>query len=89
MRKVDPEKALKTLKAAHAFLAGPEIGAKQRACLGWCFGGGWSLQLAMAAPDLDAAVIYYGRLITDPKQLAGIGAPVLGMFGDRDSGIPP
>ena len=89
MRSVDADAALVTLKAAHAFLAGPKVGAKQRACIGWCFGGGWSLKLAMAAPDLDAAVIYYGRLVTEPKKLAGIGAPVLGIFADKDRGIPP
>lgn len=89
MGNVDADAALVTLKAAHAFLAGPQVGARQRACIGWCFGGGWSLKLAMAAPDLDAAVIYYGRLVTEPAKLAGIGAPVLGIFADQDRGIPP
>ena len=43
----------------------------------------------MAAPDLDAAVMYYGRMVSDPEQLRAIEAPVLGVFGDRDRGIPP
>ena len=90
MRNVDSEAAVKTLKAAHAFLASdPRVKAAKRACIGWCFGGGWSLRLAMAAPDLDAAVVYYGRLVTDAGQLAGIKAPILGVFGNQDRGIPP
>jgi len=90
MGKVDPAAAIKTLKAAHAFLAADSrVQAKKRACIGWCFGGGWSLRLAMAAPDLDAAVVYYGRLVTDAKALAGIKAPILGVFGNQDRGIPP
>lgn len=90
MRSVEADVATKTLLAAHEFLAkDPRVLAKRRACVGWCFGGGWSLKLAMAAPDLDAAVIYYGRLIDDPEVLAKIRAKVLGVFGNRDSGIPP
>lgn len=90
MNAVDASAALAKLRAAHAFLAtDPRVAARKRACIGWCFGGGWSLELAMAAPDLDAAVVYYGRLVTDPDKLAGIRAPLLGVFGDRDRGIPP
>jgi carboxymethylenebutenolidase len=90
MKAVDETKARAILKEAHAFLAkDPRIRAKRRACVGWCFGGGWSLQHALQAPDLDAAVIYYGRLVTDPKRLRAIKAPLLGVFGNRDRGIPP
>lgn len=90
MNAVDEEQALAHLLAAHAFLADdPRIRACRRGVLGWCFGGGWSLRLAMAAPDLDAAVVYYGRLVDDPERLRAIRAPVLGIFGDRDRGIPP
>jgi carboxymethylenebutenolidase len=79
-----------TLHAALEFLAGdPRIKATKRGCLGWCFGGGWSLQCALMEPKLDAAVIYYGRLVDDAEQLKKIGAPVLGVFGNKDRGIPP
>lgn len=89
MRAVDDEVALATLQAGLKFLAEDgRVKAEKVACIGWCFGGGWSLQLAMAAPDLDAAVIYYGRLVDDPEQLEKIRAPLLGVFGKRDTGIP-
>lgn len=90
MRAVDEAAARATLLATHRFLAeDPRIRASRRGVIGWCFGGGWSLQLALAAPDLDAAVVYYGRLVTDPAALSSIHAPVLGIFGTRDRGIPP
>jgi carboxymethylenebutenolidase len=88
MRAVDEEKALAMLRAAHAFLV-KDLKAERTACIGWCFGGGWSLRLAIAEPELDAAVIYYGRLVTDSEKLAAIAAPVLGIFGSKDEGIPP
>jgi carboxymethylenebutenolidase len=90
MKAVDPARAQEILSAAHRFLAeDPRIAAKRRGVIGWCFGGGWSLQHAIATPDLDAAVIYYGRLVTDPAELGKIHAPLLGVFGNKDKGIPP
>ncbi len=90
MKSVDQDAALKTMQAAHRFLAeDARVRANMRACIGWCFGGGQALNLAIATPDLDAAVIYYGRLVTDPAKLRGINARLLGVFGNKDKGIPP
>lgn len=89
MKAVDADQARATLLAAFAFLGTDErIKATKRACLGWCFGGAWSLQLAIAEPQLDACVLYYGRLVEDEAQLAKIHAPVLGIFGSKDRSIP-
>ncbi|MDE3149389.1 MAG: dienelactone hydrolase family protein [Acidobacteriota bacterium] len=57
--------------------------------VGWCFGGGYALQLAIAAPLLRAVAINYGSLATDKTALARIHAAVLGNFGGQDRGIPP
>lgn len=90
MKRVDEARAAEVLAAAHAFLGSdPRIQAPKRGVIGWCFGGGWSLQHAIATPDLDAAVVYYGRLVEDQAQLSKIQAPMLGIFGDQDAGIPP
>jgi carboxymethylenebutenolidase len=90
VKAVDPKRALEILLASHKLLASdPRIQARRRGSVGWCFGGAMSLQLALAAPDLDAAVIYYGRLVTDVEKLKKIRAPLLGIFGNRDKGIPP
>jgi carboxymethylenebutenolidase len=76
------------LQQAYAYLtdraAAPRVGV-----IGWCFGGGWSLRTALMLPgEIDGAVIYYGHLITDREQLAALDAPVLGIFGAEDGGIP-
>lgn len=90
MKKVDDAKARAILAEAHRFLAeDARVQAERRGVIGWCFGGGWSLRHALAQPDLDAAIVYYGRLETDPKVLETIEAPVMGVFGDQDEGIPP
>jgi carboxymethylenebutenolidase len=56
--------------------------------IGWCFGGAQSLQLALHNSDMDATVIYYGQLVTDPEALSIISWPVLGIFAGEDTGIP-
>ena len=90
MKAVDADKGKATLFAARDFLRNdPRINAPKLASIGWCFGGGWSLQAALNLPKLDAAVIYYGRLVTDSDVLKGINANVLGVFGNLDRGIPP
>jgi len=89
MKGVEQEAALKVLHEGHAYLQGAEaVKAPRTASVGWCFGGGWSLQMAIHEPDLDGAVIYYGRLVDDPDKLGQIQAPILGHFATQDQGIP-
>jgi carboxymethylenebutenolidase len=90
MRKsMEREGALEdNLRQAHKYLT-TEAGATEVGVIGWCFGGGWSLRTAIMMGDrIDAAVIYYGRLVTDPDELAPLTAPILGIFGELDTGIP-
>lgn len=90
MRSVDEAAGKAMIDAAMKYLAtDPRIQAKKRAAIGWCFGGAWSLRAALSRKDLDAAVIYYGRLQTDPAVLKPIKAAVMGVFGNQDRGIPP
>jgi carboxymethylenebutenolidase len=63
-------------------------GNGKTATLGWCFGGGWSLNAALAN-DLDAAVIYYGRVTAGTDELAKLQTPLLGHFGTLDKSINP
>lgn len=81
------EALTENLKQAYAYLAGD--GENEVGVIGWCFGGGWSLNTALALPeDIDATVIYYGRLVTDQETLAPLQMPILGFFGAEDQGIP-
>jgi carboxymethylenebutenolidase len=90
MKSVDDARATKTLLAAHDFLErDPRVQAKRTGVIGWCFGGKWALELALAEPDLEAAVVYYGHVTTDPKRLAKLRAPLFGVFANRDQAITP
>jgi carboxymethylenebutenolidase len=84
----NPDSANSNIQSAYEFL-NEVAGAPKIASLGWCFGGGWSLNTAMLYPDgLDAAVIYYGQVTADEDLLRPINVPILGLFAEEDRGIP-
>jgi carboxymethylenebutenolidase len=56
------------------------------ATVGWCFGGGWAINAAIAAP-VEATVIYYGKLPQSAKDVQPVQGPVLGHFGEQDKFI--
>lgn len=80
------EQAVANMQAATDYLR--EQGSTRIASLGWCFGGGKALELALSGENLDATVIYYGQLVEDPERLSTIKWPILGIFGDQDTSIP-
>lgn len=83
----DPEAANENIRAAFDFVSNT-AGAPRVGAIGWCFGGGWSLNTARLFPEeLDATVIYYGQVTDDEELLRPIGAPILGLFGAEDSSI--
>jgi carboxymethylenebutenolidase len=84
----DPEAARRNLGQAYDYLEKYAL-APRIASLGWCLGGGWSLQTALLYPDtLDAMVMYYGQVLTDRARLAPLNVPILGFFGADDESIP-
>ncbi|MCH6548492.1 MAG: dienelactone hydrolase family protein [Proteobacteria bacterium] len=84
----NPEDARENIRQAYQFLE-ETAGAPSIGSLGWCFGGGWSLNTALLFPDeLDATVIYYGQVTDDEAKLEPMNVPILGIFGAKDKGIP-
>ncbi len=89
MRGVPEDRAARDLHAAFEFLKSQSNVKKDRiASIGWCMGGGYSLDVALQEPTLAADVINYGHLATDPRSLKQINAAILGIFGGQDRGIP-
>jgi carboxymethylenebutenolidase len=89
MRGVPEDRAKRDLDAAFHYLQSQANVKKDRiGAIGWCMGGGYALDLALQEPQLAADVINYGHLATDPSALKKINAPILGLFGAQDRGIP-
>lgn len=83
---VDPSVATDTLVSWVAWLRNHPKGTGKVATIGWCFGGGWSLDASIATP-VDAAIIYYGQVDRPTDRLARLQGPVLGHFATRDPWI--
>jgi carboxymethylenebutenolidase len=88
----NPAATISNLQAAVNYVSSlPLVDSSKIASIGWCFGGGQSLQLALHSEQhpLVASILYYGTpLVTDKQQLSKIKWPVLGIFGDKDQAIP-
>jgi carboxymethylenebutenolidase len=90
MRGVPEDRATRDLLAASAYLRSlKDVKPANVGSIGWCMGGGYSLNLAINDPKLKVAVINYGHLASDDATLKKINAAILGIFGGQDRGIPP
>ncbi|HET9830061.1 MAG TPA: dienelactone hydrolase family protein [Vicinamibacterales bacterium] len=93
---LQPAEIMAKLKAAREWgLKDPRSNGKS-ASVGYCFGGAQSFAFAVAEPNLNAAVVYYGQAPTDAPQaargtppapyevserVANIKAPIIGFYG--------
>ncbi len=86
MQALKEDRAQAIIKGAIAYV-GPDA---HIATIGWCFGGGWSLQTSLLAGKQDVAcVMYYGMPEQDVAKLKTLHADVLGNFGNKDGWINP
>ncbi|GAB2477530.1 carboxymethylenebutenolidase [Hymenobacter qilianensis] len=86
MQAVKTERAQNIIRGAMQY-AGQDA---QFASVGWCFGGGWSLQTALlAGPKAVGCVMYYGMPEKDVAKLKTLNTDVLGIFASEDKWINP
>src|SRR5918993_871964 len=100
--KVPDAQVMSDLDATVAYAAKTgQADAKRLGITGFCWGGRVVWLYAAHNPQLDAGVAWYGRLVAragqpanplTPKQpvdvVADLKAPVLGLYGGKDRGIP-
>ena len=86
MQAVDRQQATQTLTTWIDWLRRHPQSTAKVGTVGWCFGGGWSLNASLAAP-VDATVIYYGNVRKSAGELESLKGPVLGHFGSLDKYI--
>jgi carboxymethylenebutenolidase len=96
--KVPDAQVMSDLDATAAWAAKSSNGnARKLAVTGFCWGGRIVWLYAAHNPELKAGVAWYGRLTGDTNELqpqypldivADLKAPVLGLYGGQDQGIP-
>lgn len=94
--KTPDAQVLGDLDASVAFAKTEKADTSKLGVTGFCWGGRITLMYAAHNPDVDAAVAWYGRptgaFVPGDKSaqdvVAQIKAPVLGLYGGADPGIP-
>ncbi len=86
IRELDRGEVNRRLEAAAAYATALPAATDEVGSIGFCWGGSTSFLLATAWADLDAAVVYYGSS-PPTESLAGIAAPVLGLYGGDDARV--
>ncbi len=86
MQAVKPAEATDTMKSWIDWMRAHEATTDKVGTVGWCFGGGWSLNGSIATP-VDATVVYYGRVNRTAEDLKALRGPVQGHFATQDKFI--
>jgi carboxymethylenebutenolidase len=86
MTSFDKGQGIQNMNAAVSYLE-ENYSPQSLGSIGWCFGGGQSLNLALNTSNMNATVIYYGSVTSDTGSLSNISWPVLGIFAELDKGI--
>jgi carboxymethylenebutenolidase len=81
-----PESVTSIIQGAIQYV-GPQA---KIASIGWCYGGGWSLQTSiLAASQSIGCVMYYGSPESDINKLKQFNGELLGIFALQDQYITP
>lgn len=86
MGALDGAAATEKMAAAIDWLKQHPMGTGKIGTVGWCMGGGLSLDASIARP-VDATVLYYGQTNHPLSDLQRLKGPVLGHFAERDQWI--
>jgi len=83
----DMDGAFANLNGAVTYLkTQPNVQTDKLASIGWCFGGGWSYQMAKNDLGVASSVIYYGQF-NPADDLSIMRATIMGHFGEDDASI--
>jgi carboxymethylenebutenolidase len=95
--KVSDAQVMKDLDATVAFAAKNGGDTRRLGVTGFCWGGRITWLYVAHNPNVKAGVAWYGRLVGEKNErtplhpldlVDRIGAPVLGLYGGADAGIP-
>lgn len=89
IRALSPDGCVQDLTSAVNYLKSQNFVNGKVGVVGYCWGGGQSLNFATKCKDLNAAVVYYGRNPDPLDEVKNIACPVMGNYAEDDPNIMP
>jgi carboxymethylenebutenolidase len=89
IKQVTPDIGAEDLGSAVEYLKKLDSVNGKIGVVGFCWGGGQSLNFATKCKDLSAAIVYYGRNPNPVDLVQNISCPLLGNYGEDDPNIMP
>ena len=89
IKKITGNIVVEDLTSAVAYLKKQGFVNGRIGAVGYCWGGGQSLNFATKCKELNAAVVYYGRNPDPLDQVGNIPCMLLGNYGEDDPNIMP
>jgi carboxymethylenebutenolidase len=89
IQKITGAMVVEDLTAAVAYMKKQSYVNGKVGVVGYCWGGGQSLNFATKCKDLNAAVVYYGRNPDPLDSVANIPCKVMGNYAADDANIMP
>ncbi len=82
--------AIADIQSAVDYLASqPFVAPNKIGVVGFCLGGGLAMLMALQGHSVGAVVSFYGSGVDlSEQQIAHVSVPVLGLYGERDGGLP-
>jgi carboxymethylenebutenolidase len=87
VRGLKPDDVITKLNATRDYGMKLPAANGKTATIGFCWGGKQSFAYAVAQPELNAAIVYYGTSPENAGDYAKIKAPVLGLYGSDDARV--
>ncbi len=84
---LDPERVTRYLRGVQKYVSALPAANGTVAVMGFCWGGSQTFQYATHAPDISAALVFYGTAPDDSARLGAISAPVYGFYGENDERV--
>lgn len=82
-----PERLADLISSLSYIKSLPNVRFDRIGTVGFCAGGGNVWNLVLAAPELRAAVPFYGTPVPPLDQIANIGTPVLALYAELDRNL--
>ena len=89
IKNVAQDGAVEDLNGAVVYLKKQSFVNGRVGVVGFCWGGGQSLNFATKCKELNAAIVYYGRNPNPLDLVQNIPCPLLGNYGEDDPNIMP